>query len=38
LTTLDTIGIPNLVEEALKDKKWELVMQEEMRALKKNNT
>lgn len=38
LTSLDTIIIPKLVDEALKDQNWKQVMLEEMRALNKNQT
>jgi len=38
LTSLNTIVIPKSVDEALKDHKWKLAMQEEMKALEKNNT
>ena len=35
---MDSIVIPKLVDEVLKDQNWKQVMLEEMRALKKNQT
>ncbi|KAL4565273.1 hypothetical protein LXL04_029361 [Taraxacum kok-saghyz] len=35
---LETMSIPNDVQEALKDEKWKKTMNEEMEALQKNET
>lgn len=38
LTSLDSIAIPNTVEEALQNQNWVQATHEEMRALEKNQT
>ena len=38
LTSLDSIIVPNLVTEALRDQNWKQAMSEEMSTLKKNHT